>query len=406
MSVRKRQWKTNIGETREAWVCEYSDQSGKRRRKTFIRKKDADAFEAQAKVDVRAGVHTADGASITVQQAADLWLKSCANRGLERSTVDSYRQAVTYHIIPHIGAMKLSRLTAPLVRQFEDDLREGSIDGRQRTPAMVRKVRAALSILLGDAQERGLINRNVARELSSRRKSGSERRVDRRQRGKLKVGVDIPLAPEIRQIIAALEDMKPRHRAVIVTAIFTGLRASELRGLRWEDIDFTKKELRVHQRADRYNEIGKPKSESGERIVPVPPMALNVLRQWRLVCPQSDLGLAFPTSVGGIVQLSDIVDRGLKPAQIKAGVVAPEKLEGGKEKKKAKYPGMHALRHFFASWCINRRSDGGLELPLKVVQERMGHSTIQMTADRYGHLFPRGDDHQELAAAESILWRA
>jgi integrase len=70
---------------------------------------------------------------------------------------------------------------------------------------------------------------------------------------------------------------------------------------------------------------------------------------------------------------------------------------------KAKYTGMHALRHFFASWCINRRVDGGLELPLKVVQARMGHSTIAMTADVYGHLFPRGDDSAELAAAEKFL---
>jgi integrase len=67
---------------------------------------------------------------------------------------------------------------------------------------------------------------------------------------------------------------------------------------------------------------------------------------------------------------------------------------------RAKYPGLHALRHFYASWCINRRADGGLELPLKVVQARLGHATIAMTADRYGHLFPRGDDRAELAAAE------
>ena len=58
------------------------------------------------------------------------------------------------------------------------------------------------------------------------------------------------------------------------------------------------------------------------------------------------------------------------------------------------------LRHFYASWCINRRVDGGLELPLKLVQGRLGHSTVNMTADVYGHLFPRGDDGAELAAAE------
>jgi integrase len=57
----------------------------------------------------------------------------------------------------------------------------------------------------------------------------------------------------------------------------------------------------------------------------------------------------------------------------------------------------------FASWCINRRADGGLELPLKLVQERLGHATVVLTSDRYGHLFPRGDDGSELAAAEQAL---
>ena len=78
--------------------------------------------------------------------------------------------------------------------------------------------------------------------------------------------------------------------------------------------------------------------------------------------------------------------------------------EDGKPIYSAKYTGLHALRHFFASWCINRKADGGPELPAKVVQERLGHSTIVMTLDRYGHLFPRGDDAAELAAAETSLW--
>ena len=60
---------------------------------------------------------------------------------------------------------------------------------------------------------------------------------------------------------------------------------------------------------------------------------------------------------------------------------------------------MHALRHFYASWCINRREDGGLELPPKTVQARLGHASIVMTLDIYGHLFPSGDDGTELAAA-------
>jgi integrase len=88
------------------------------------------------------------------------------------------------------------------------------------------------------------------------------------------------------------------------------------------------------------------------------------------------------------------VTRGLWPTVIAAGVT----VEG-----QAKYTGMHAFRHFFASWCINRRADGGLELPPKVVQERLGHSSITMTMDVYGHLFPRGDDSEELAKAEKSI---
>jgi integrase len=75
----------------------------------------------------------------------------------------------------------------------------------------------------------------------------------------------------------------------------------------------------------------------------------------------------------------------------------------GNPRHRAKYTGFHALRHFYASWCINRRADGGLELPPKMVQERLGHASIVITMDLYGHLFPRGDDGAELAAAEQLL---
>ncbi len=57
----------------------------------------------------------------------------------------------------------------------------------------------------------------------------------------------------------------------------------------------------------------------------------------------------------------------------------------------------------FASWCINRKVDGGLELPAKAVQERLGHSSITVTFDTYGHLFPIADEAEALAAAETAL---
>ena len=382
MSVRKREW-TYKGETREAWVVDYVDGSGQRRNKNFKRKRDADAYANRVGAEVRAGTHTPDSTSLTIAAAGQLWLESSENLGLERTTLDFYRQHLNFHIVPLIGNTRLSQMTVPMVRAFEDKLR---ID---RSPAMVRKVIGSLGAILGDAQERGLVAQNVVRGLRTRRSRGKERRADKRQKGKLKVGVDIPTPNEIR---AWLPHLDGQWRPLFLTAIFTGLRSSELRGLRWSDVDIKRSEVHVRQRIDKFNKVGALKSETSERVVPLPPMLLNVLREWKLACPKGSLDLVFPNGVGKPESHANIVQRGLQPTMIAAGLT--------KKNRTAKYTGLHALRHFYASWCINRKADDGLELPLKVVQARMGHSTIQLTADCYGHLFPRGDDSAELAAAE------
>jgi integrase len=386
MSIRKRSWINGDGSRTEIWTATYTDQAGKRRARSFDRKRDAEAFHAAVSVDLRKGIHIPDSQSVTVAEAARLWLTSCEARGLERATLAPYRQHVDLHVIPLIGAVKLSAFSAPAVRAFEDALR------KDRSPAMVRKIRVSLSGILTDAVERGLVAQNVMRGLRHRRQGRAGRSEARN--GKLKIGVDIPSPDEVRAIIAHLQG-DPRWRPLFLTAIFTGLRASELRGLRWSDVNLKRRELHVRQRADRYRAIGLPKSDAGERVVPLAPMLVSILRTWKLACPKGDPDLVFPNRKGHVEDYSNIIRRGLKPALIAAGVVD---RDGN-----AKYTGLHAFRHFYASWCINRKEDGGLELPLKVVQARLGHASIQMTADRYGHLFPRGDDGAELAAAEKAF---
>jgi integrase len=73
------------------------------------------------------------------------------------------------------------------------------------------------------------------------------------------------------------------------------------------------------------------------------------------------------------------------------------------EKGNAKYGGLHALRHFYASWCINAVADGGQGLSAKAVQARLGHSTVNMTLNVYSHLFPQVDEAEQVAAAERSL---
>jgi integrase len=323
-------------------------------------------------------MHTAPSKSLTVAEAAEDWIKYVQLEKRERSTIAQYRQHVKHHINPRIGAERLAKLTTPRVNKFRDDL----LANLSRVQA--KKVLTSLKALLKDAKRRGNVAQNVALDVSIS--------ADKRANSKLKAGIDIPTPGEIKRIVHAATG---RHRPVLLTLIFTGVRSSELRGLRWQDIDLNRGELHVHQRADQYNKIGKPKSKSGDRTIPLGPLVLNALKEWKLACPKGDLGLVFPNGEGHFEAHVNIIRRSLCPVQVAAGVV--------NGKGAAKYPGMHALRHFFASWCINREKDGGLGLPMKTVQERLGHSSILMTSDVYGHLFPRGDDGTELAAAEKLL---
>jgi integrase len=271
---------------------------------------------------------------------------------------------------------KLSTLTTPRVNVFRDALLAGV------SRPLARKVLVSLKSLLREAQRRGDVAQNVALGVSIG--------IDKRTKRKLKVGVDIPTPDEIKRLIDAATG---KWRALLITVVFTGLRSSELRGLRWEDIDLKGGELHVRQRADRYNTIGAPKSHSGERAIPIGPIVVNTLREWRLACPKGDLDLVFPTARAQIEHHSNML-RALAPVMIELGLTDNEG--------RPKYA-LHAFRHFYASWCINRRADGGLELPLKLVQERLGHASVTLTADVYGHLFPRADDGTELAAAERAL---
>src|SRR5262249_60327145 len=123
----------------------------------------------------------ADGNGGTVAEAGRLWISSGEAAGLERATMETYRLLLDLHIIPLIGGVKLSQLTLPMVRAFEDRLH---VD---RSPMMTRKAIKALGSILADAQERGLATQNVVRALRTHRRRGKDRRADARLKGKLKV---------------------------------------------------------------------------------------------------------------------------------------------------------------------------------------------------------------------------
>jgi integrase len=373
MSVRKRTWTTRKGEAREGWIVDYTDQDGDRHIETFERKKDADARHAIVAVNVGKGTHVAPSKSATVAEAAASWIKRVEAEGRERSTLDQYRQHIALHIVPRIGKMKLANLTPKRVEGFRDDLL-----ARLSRP-LARKVLTSFKSILKVANYS-----QVAADASI----GS----DKRSKPKLEPGRDLPTPAEVKRLIDAAKD--PKRRALLLTAALTGLRASELRGLRWQDVDMKAGELHVTQRASRYCEIGAPKSETSRRTIPIDPdILLPALKAWKIGCPAGAADLVFPTTTGEIAH-HEIMLRSLAPVMVAAGVVDKDG--------KPKYA-LHAFRHFFASWCINPKERGGRELPAKEAQGLLGHSSIVMTLDLYGHMFPATGDRAELSKAVNLL---
>jgi integrase len=168
-SIRKRAWTTARGEARESWQVDFVDQHGKRRHRQFDRKKVADAFLVTARGQVQSGTFAPDSSSITVAQAAQLWLERCEQDNLEPSTMVGYRSHVRYHIEPLLGAEKLSRLTTPRVEQFRDELLAG-----ERSRPLAKKALASLKAILKEAQRRGLAPQNGARRHRQDRRSPQE----------------------------------------------------------------------------------------------------------------------------------------------------------------------------------------------------------------------------------------
>jgi integrase len=216
--------------------------------------------------------------------------------------------------------------------------------------------------------------------------------------------------PNLDELRAMLAEVSGRWRPLIVTLTFTGLRGSEARGLRWSNVDLDEQVLRVRERVDQWGRFGPPKSAAGTREIPLAPIVVNTLREWKLSYPRPIIGrneerkpileehhgahLVFPNGAGKVESHANILNRGFGPLQVSAGIVSGPKLdregkpvvdEDGNPVMLPKYS-LHALRHAAAAIFI----DHGISP--KRLQAIMGHESIQMTFDLYGYLFDLRDD--------------
>ena len=253
---------------------------------------------------------------------------------------------------------------------------------------MATRVLRSLSAIINEAQSRGHVAQNVVAGVKVRR--------TKREKPK----IVIPSKAELRQILSAAEtSTEPMAHPLALIAIFAGLRASELRGLPWRCLDLKVGTVTVDQRADLKNQIGAPKSEAGYRTIPLPGSAITALKVWKVACPPTEQDLVFPSLAKKVMSHQFMNVSVMGAVQLAAGIADPAMKAGKPILDKEQQPLMaqrytlHDFRHAAASLWIEQR------VSPKRVQAWMGHSSIQVTFDTYGHLFDQADQDSAVAAA-------
>lgn len=217
--------------------------------------------------------------------------------------------------VSHLGRVRLAKLTPERIEAYRDQYLLGKDDSGRGliSRALARKVLVSLKSMLRSAKCGHL--------------AGDIRiAVDGRAKRRLEIGRDVPGNAEIKRLFDATAG-QPKMRALLLIAAFTGLRASELRGFRWYDVDLKNRELHVRQRADCYGAIGSPKSKTSRRTIPLDSDELiTALKEWKLACPKSELDLVFPTKSGAIDHHANLV-RSFHSIVRTAGVVPRTAVE-------------------------------------------------------------------------------
>jgi integrase len=357
----KRTWTTSKGVVRTAWVVDFLDASGKRRRRQFESKSEADYFRVGTEGQLRAGTFRSDAAKQTVRSVAELYKNHIVGREHRKERMTRRHREVVEGLIDNhvlhaehgVGGLSLSQLSSSKVIEFRDRLRSAGVSVQT-----TRKILGTLSRILSYAISKDFIAVNTATGVTV---------IGRRDEGPKKI-----VPPTKAAFRRLLEEANDDFRVVVVFAAATAVRASELWALRWRHI--TNEGVRVETRVDRYGVEDTTKTEAGVRTVPIAAEVVTLLKAWRLRSKFSKPDdLIFPNNRGGYTLHANMARRTFGPLRKKAGMPGI---------------GWHALRHFAISCWIEE----GL-MP-KTVQTFAGHSSLEMTMDRYGHLFP-SEDHQK-----------
>ncbi len=282
---------------------------------------------------------------ITFAEFAPKWLETSAEGRVRPTTLKSYRDTLRLHLVPFFGHRKLISIRT---RDVDEYLASKRRSGKY-APASIAKHLMVLKMLMKQAIIWDYAAVNPAEHVKPPRTIQKE------------VEVFSPL-----EIQAFLEAASPEYRPFFTTAVLTGLRLGELLGLKWSDINFRTSQIHV-RRAYVLEQFTEPKTRAGIRAVVMAPSLVSTLKRHQLKSPPGDLDLVFATEEGKPLNGSNMRQREFHSALRRA------KLHRIR---------FHDLRHTYASLLIAAGEN------LKFISSQLGHSSIQVTIDRYGHLIP------------------
>ena len=303
-----------------------------------------------------------------------VWLDDHASLRVSPRTLEGYRGNVERYIVPLLGNLRLSQLTPERVRAFEARLlREGGSRVRRLSPNTVGHAHRVLSMALGDAVRSGVLARNPVQDVRPPSLVRKEfKTLDWEELHRFLVSVSSPLL-----------------RSVVVLAVQTGLRRSEVLGLRWGDVEWTASRLSVRRALIRMDtgelEVRPPKSKRGRAVdlAPESVLLLEALREESMEAglPHGSFDYVF-CGPGGAPVDPDLMSGAFRRAASRAG------LKGFR---------FHDLRHTHASLLMSEN------VHPKVVSERLGHSDVVITLNLYSHVLP--SVQEEAAERFGRVWR-
>jgi len=316
-------------------------------------KKNAEKILAQRISHINNGIYYQSD-EIVFNDFIDKWLDEYAAPRIKSHTFYQYQNTLKCHVRPALGYLYTSKISPHDIRALMSALI------KKRSAKTVNNVLTIMKTVFNYARRWGYIRISPAEDVEKYRLEHRE--------------MDF-LQPD--EIVLLLKHCQEPFKTLLLTTVLTGMRKGELLGLQWKDVDWNSNTIHV-KRSLKYKfkntdkdkvswYFDAPKTKSSVRAVTMSPRLKEALEIHLITSPVNENDLIFSNKEGNPLDPDNLIKRNFQPALKMAGL---------------RHIRFHDLRHTYTSLLIAQGEN------IKFIQSQLGHSSIQTTMDRYGHLLP------------------